>query len=191
MTGIDNRTLRVVPFRGNYYELSPDARALVRGHIYPVPDPTFPFLGVHFSRRIGGQVWAGPNALPSLAREGYRRTSVRMRDLGSMMSFPGSWRLARRYARTGVAEIWRDLVKSAAVREMQSLLPELEGDQVRRGAAGIRAQLVGRDGTLVDDFRFERAGPVLHVLNAPSPAATASLAIAQVIANELEPASHL
>ncbi|HEY6052289.1 MAG TPA: hypothetical protein VIU86_00075, partial [Gaiellaceae bacterium] len=162
------------------------AARLVRGHVYPVPDPDFPFLGVHFSRRIDDQVWAGPNAVPSLAREGYGRLRFDTRDALDVIRSPGLWRLARRYWRTGASEIWRDVVKRAAVREMRRYLPELRSRDVRFGPSGIRAQLLSRDGTLVDDFLLEQEGRVLHVLNAPSPAATASLAIGRRIAAQLE-----
>lgn len=179
------REPRIVPFRGDYFVLTPRAAALVRGHVYPVPDPAFPFLGVHFSRRIDGQVWAGPNAVPSLAREGYGRLRVDLRDALDVLRSRGLRALARRYWRTGTREIVRDLVKAAAVREMRRYLPELRGRDVRFGPSGIRAQLLARDGSLVDDFLIERDGHVLHVLNAPSPAATASLAIGRRIAREL------
>jgi L-2-hydroxyglutarate oxidase len=177
---------RIVPFRGDYYVLSPEAARLVRGHVYPVPDPDFPFLGVHFSRRIDDEVWAGPNAVPSLAREGYGRLRFDPRDALDVIRSPGLWRLARRYWRTGASEIWRDVVKRAAVREMRRYLPELRSRDVRFGPSGIRAQLLSRDGKLVDDFLLEQEGRVLHVLNAPSPAATASLAIGRRIAAQLE-----
>lgn len=182
---------RVVPFRGDYFVLAPEAARLVRGHVYPVPDPSFPFLGVHFSPRIDGQVWAGPNAVPALAREGYGRLSVDLRDARDLLGYPGFWRLAARYYRTGAGEIWRDVIKSAAVRELQRYLPELEERHVSFGPCGIRAQVLAHDGSLVDDFLMERAGDVLHVLNAPSPAATASLAIGRRIADRLDAAATL
>lgn len=182
---------RVVPFRGDYFVLAPEAARLVGGHVYPVPDPSFPFLGVHFSPRIDGQVWAGPNAVPALAREGYARLSVDLRDARDLLGYPGFWRLAARYYRTGAGEIWRDVVKSAAVRELQRYLPELEERHVSFGPCGIRAQVLARDGSLVDDFLMERDGDVLHVLNAPSPAATASLAIGRRIADRLDAAATL
>lgn len=180
---------RVVPFRGDYFVLAPEAARLVRGHVYPVPDPAFPFLGVHFSPRIDGQVWAGPNAVPALAREGYGRLSLDLRDARDVLGYPGFWRLAARYYRTGAGEIYRDVVKSAAVRELQRYLPELEERHVSFGPSGVRAQVLGRDGSLVDDFLMEREGDVLHVLNAPSPAATASLAIGRRIADRLDEAA--
>ncbi len=189
LTGAPSRETRIVPFRGDYYRLSPSAAALVRGHVYPVPDPTFPFLGVHFSRRIDGEVWAGPNAVPAFARLGYGRLSFSPRDTFDAASFPGTWRLARRYWRTGVAEMWRDVRKRAALKEMQRYVPELRIDDIEPGRSGIRAQLLGRDGSLVDDFTVVGSGRVTHILNAPSPAATASLAIGELVADRLLAAS--
>ena len=183
------RGQRVVPFRGDYFVLAPEAARLVRGHVYPVPDPLFPFLGVHFSPRIDGQVWAGPNAVPALAREGYGRLSLDLRDAVDLLGYPGFWRLAARYYRTGAGEVWRDVVKSAAVRELQRYVPELEERHVSFGPCGIRAQVLARDGSLVDDFLMERDGNVLHVINAPSPAATASLAIGRRIVDRLDEAA--
>ena len=130
LTGSTSDTYRVVPFRGDFYALSAEAAGLVNGLIYPVPDPAFPFLGVHFTKRIDGEVWAGPNAVPAFAREGYGRASVDLRDARDLLSYPGTWRLARKYARTGLREIWRDTVKPAAVQEMRRYLPSLRGDQV-------------------------------------------------------------
>jgi L-2-hydroxyglutarate oxidase LhgO len=176
---------RIAPFRGDFFVLSERARALVRALIYPVPDPTFPFLGVHFTRRIDGEVWAGPNAVPALAREGYGRLSVDLRDARELLGFPGFWRLARRYAATGATEIWRDVVKRSAVKAMRRYVPELDGGDVEFGPAGVRAQVLLRDGTLVDDFVLERNDRILHVVNAPSPAATASLAIGLRLASEI------
>ena len=150
-----------------------------------MPDPSFPVLGVHFSPRIDGQVWAGPNAVPALAREGYGRLSLDLRDAIDLLGYPGFWKLAARYYRTGAGEIYRDVVKSAAVREMQRYLPALHESQVSFGPSGVRAQVLGPDGSMVDDFLMERDGDVLHVLNAPSPAATASLAIGSRIADRL------
>ena len=173
---------RIVPFRGDYFVLAPGAAELVRGLVYPVPDPSFPFLGVHFTRRIDDAVWAGPNAVPSFAREGYGRLRVDLRDAAGVLASPGLRRLAARYWRTGVAEIWRDLVKPAAVAQMRRYLPELRAQDVAFGPCGIRAQLLAPDGELVDDFLIERRGRALHVLNAPSPAATASLAIGRRVA---------
>ena len=174
----------IVPFRGDYYTLTPEAATLVNGLLYPVPDPRFPFLGVHFTRRIDGQVWAGPNAVLAFKRTGYRRRDVSLRDLAEAVGNPGFRRLARTFWRTGAAEMWRDWSKGAFVREMQRYVPALRGDQVRFGPTGVRAQALGRDGTLVDDFDLAGGERVLHVRNAPSPAATSSLAIGARLAGE-------
>jgi len=176
---------RIVPFRGDYFVLRPPSAALIRGLVYPVPDPAFPFLGVHFTRRHDEAVWAGPNAVPSLARERYRRLGFDLRDGLDLAGSRGLWRLARRYWRTGAVEVWRDVVKPAAVREMQRYVPEIDPADVSFGPCGIRAQVVGPDGALVDDFLLEHQGNVLHVVNAPSPAATACLAIGARVADEL------
>ena len=173
---------RIVPFRGDYYTLDPTARGLVRGLIYPVPDPRFPFLGVHFTKRIDGAVWAGPNAVLAFAREGYRRRDVRPLELASTLAYPGFIRLAARHLRTGVAEMWRDWWKPAFVKELQRYLPRISGDQLTFGPSGVRAQALTRDGTLVDDFVLGDSGRVLHVRNAPSPGATSSLAIGRMLA---------
>jgi L-2-hydroxyglutarate oxidase LhgO len=179
----DDGTDAIVPFRGDYYTLTPDARDLVRGLIYPVPDPRFPFLGVHFTRRIDGEVWAGPNAVLAFARAGYRRRDVNLRDLAEVLGNRGFLRLAGRFWRTGAAEMWRDWSKGAFLRALRRYVPELRGDQIMFGPSGVRAQALERDGTLVDDFRFGGSGHALHVRNAPSPAATASLAIGREIAD--------
>ena len=172
---------RIIPFRGDYYTLTPDARGLVRGLLYPVPDPAFPFLGVHFTRRIDGEVWAGPNAVLAFAREGYRRRDASPGDLFGALTYPGFLRLARRFLRTGASEMWRDMSKRAFLRALQRYVPELRAEQLRPGPSGVRAQALARDGTLVDDFDLAGSGRVLHVRNAPSPAATASLAIGRVL----------
>jgi L-2-hydroxyglutarate oxidase LhgO len=176
---------RIIPFRGDYLVLRGSSAALVRGLVYPVPDPAFPFLGVHFTRRHDEAVWAGPNAVPSLARERYRRLGFDLRDARDLVGSRGLWRLARRYWRTGAVELWRDVVKRAAVREMRRYVPEIAPADVSFGPCGIRAQVVAFDGTLVDDFLLEHKGNVLHVVNAPSPAATACLAIGAQVADEL------
>lgn len=181
LTG-DDPEPRIVPFRGDYYTLTPDAAALVRGLIYPVPDPRFPFLGVHFTRRIDGSVWAGPNAVLAFAREGYRRRDIRPGDLAGTLAYPGFVRLASRYLRTGLTEMWRDWWKPAFVRDLQRYVPAITGDQLTFGPSGVRAQALRRDGTMVDDFSLGGSGRVLHVRNAPSPAATSSLAIGRVLA---------
>jgi L-2-hydroxyglutarate oxidase LhgO len=179
----DPGTDAIVPFRGDYYTLTPDARDLVRGLIYPVPDPRFPFLGVHFTRRIDGEVWAGPNAVLAFARAGYRRRDINLRDLAEVLGNRGFLRLAARFWRTGAAEMWRDWSKGAFLHALQRYVPELRADQIAFGPSGVRAQALDHDGRLVDDFRFGGSGHVLHVRNAPSPAATASLAIGREIAN--------
>jgi L-2-hydroxyglutarate oxidase LhgO len=189
LTAPSSSEVRITPFRGSFYTLAPAARGLVNGLIYPVPDPAFPFLGVHFTRRIDGEVWAGPNAVPAFARERYRRFSVNVGDTRDLLGFPGMRRLARGYFRTGAAELWRDLVKRAAVAQMRRYLPELQSRHVSYGRSGVRAQVLRRDGTLVDDFLIEQHRSTLHVLNAPSPAATACLAIGDWIAREANAAA--
>jgi (S)-2-hydroxyglutarate dehydrogenase len=173
----------IVPFRGEYYDLIPERSSLVRALIYPVPDPQFPFLGVHFTRRVNGTVDAGPNAVLALRREGYRRTDFSPRDLASSLSFPGFWRMAGKHWRYGLDEFHRSFSKSAFVRALQRLLPELRKEDLIPGGSGVRAQALRRDGTLVDDFQFVPSGRMLHVLNVPSPAATASLVIGRTIVN--------
>jgi L-2-hydroxyglutarate oxidase len=174
--------VRIVPFRGEYYVLRPERAALVRNLIYPVPDPRFPFLGVHFTRMIGGGVEAGPNAVLSLARHGYRRTSFSLRDACSTGSYVGFWRMARKFWKTGFGELHRSFSKRAFLSALRRLLPELELDDLRPGGAGVRAQALDRSGALVDDFRVIQADRMVHVLNAPSPAATASISIGRHIA---------
>ena len=175
-------SVRIVPFRGDYYRLTPERESLVRALIYPVPDPAFPFLGVHFTRMMRGGVEAGPNAVLSLKREGYRKTDFSARDALDTLAFPGFLRLAARYWRTGLGEMYRAFSKAAFVRALQRLLPELRGDDLVPGGAGVRAQALDVSGALVDDFSIEESGGAIHVLNAPSPAATASLAIGEIIA---------
>jgi L-2-hydroxyglutarate oxidase LhgO len=183
MTGPANgHAPRIVPFRGDYYTLRPDARHLVRGLLYPVPDPRFPFLGVHFTRRIDGEVWAGPNAVLAFAREGYRRRDVDLRDLAATLAYPGFVRLAARYLRTGLAEQWRDWWKPAFAAQLRRYVPQIRAEDLEFGPSGIRAQAVTRAGRLLDDFDVAGRDRVIHVRNAPSPAATASLAIGGVIA---------
>lgn len=172
----------ILPFRGEYYELVPERRELVRALIYPVPDPRFPFLGVHFTRGIDGGVHAGPNAVLALRREGYRRWSSSPSELADLARFRGTWGLARRYWRTGMGEYARSLWRPAFVRALQRLVPELTADDLVPAASGVRAQAVGRDGTLLDDFLISEGPHAVHVLNAPSPAATASLPIGAHVA---------
>jgi (S)-2-hydroxyglutarate dehydrogenase len=182
-------TTKIVPFRGEYYELAPGRESLCRNLIYPVPDPSFPFLGVHFTRMIGGGVECGPNAVLALAREGYRWRDVRPTDLIDTLAFRGFHQLARAHWRMGAAEIWRSLNKNAFVRALQKLLPALRASDLKPGRAGVRAQAVDASGKLVDDFLIQRTENAIHVLNAPSPAATASLAIARHIVDQIAPQS--
>ncbi|HLY81947.1 MAG TPA: L-2-hydroxyglutarate oxidase [Acidimicrobiales bacterium] len=183
---------RIVPFRGDYCALVPSARHLVRGLIYPVPDPSLPFLGVHFTRRIDGEVWAGPNAVLAFAREGYRRSTVHPRELAATLRYPGFRRLARRYWRMGAGEMWRDVSKRAFLRGVQRYVPELQLADLVWGPSGVRAQAVAADGSMVDDFAIVRTPRAVHVRNAPSPAATASLAIgAEIAATAAEILEHL
>nr|WP_205616331.1 L-2-hydroxyglutarate oxidase [Streptomyces harenosi] len=176
----DDPGMRIVPFRGEYYELArPD---LVRGLVYPVPDPAFPFLGVHLTRGIDGGVHIGPNAVPALAREGYGWGTVRPRELASTLAWPGSWHIARRHWRYGTGELRRSLSKAAFTGAVRRLLPAVTEDDLVPAAAGVRAQAVLPDGTLVDDFLIREGARTVHVLNAPSPAATASLPIGREVA---------
>lgn len=177
--------VRIVPFRGEYYELAPDRQDLVRGLIYPVPDPRFPFLGVHLTRRVDGSVEAGPNAVLALKREGYRWTDVSVRDALATAGWPGFWSMAGRFWRIGFYEVWRSLVKAAFVRDLQRLVPAIRPEDVHRAGAGVRAQAVDRHGGLLDDFRIVETDRAVHVLNAPSPGATASIAIGRMIAERL------
>ncbi len=172
-------SVRIVPFRGEYRSLTPDAARLVRGLVYPVPDPAFPFLGVHLTRGVDGGVHAGPNAVPALAREGYTWGDVNLTDLAGTLGYPGFWRLARRHHRSGLAEVGRSLSSRRFADSVRRLVPELREEDLVPAPAGVRAQAVRPDGTLVDDFLVERHGRVVHLLNAPSPAATASLEIAR------------
>jgi L-2-hydroxyglutarate oxidase LhgO len=185
MTG-DQGDERIIPFRGDYYTLTSDAAGLVRGLIYPVPDPRFPFLGIHLTRRIDGAVWAGPNAVLALSRRGYRRSDVDLPEVVAIARHGGFRALARRFWRTGLAEQWRDLSKRSFAAAVRRYLPELRTEQLRPGPSGVRAQAIDPYGTLVDDFRFGGRRRILHVRNAPSPAATASLAIAREIVDMAE-----
>ncbi|MER5440136.1 L-2-hydroxyglutarate oxidase [Streptomyces sp. NPDC002790] len=182
LTG-DDPEMRIVPFRGEYFELGrPD---LVRGLVYPVPDPAFPFLGVHLTRGIDGGVHVGPNAVPALAREGYGWGVVRPREVGGTLAWPGSWRMARSHWRYGAGEIHRSLSKSAFTKAVRRLVPGVVAEDMVPVAAGVRAQAVLRDGTLVDDFLIREGVRAVHVLNAPSPAATAALPIGREIAGRV------
>jgi len=173
--------VRIVPFRGEYYFLIPERTHLVRTLIYPVPDPKFPFLGVHFTRRIEGGVDAGPNAVLALKREGYKRTDFNLADFAGTLAYPGFWHMAGKYWRDGASEYYRSLSKGAFVKALQRLVPEIVSSDLVGDGSGVRAQAVRPDGSLVDDFQFVLAEKMLHVWNVPSPAATASLPIGQYI----------
>jgi|SRR5438477_3002354 len=173
--------VRIVPFRGEYYDLIPERQHLVRTLIYPVPDPRFPFLGVHFTRRIQGGVDAGPNAVLAFKREGYRRTDFNLGDFAGTVTYPGFWRMARKYWRDGASEFYRSMSKGAFVKALQRLVPEIVSSDLVADGSGVRAQAVRPDGSLVDDFHFVQAAKMLHVWNVPSPAATASLPIGRYI----------
>jgi L-2-hydroxyglutarate oxidase LhgO len=178
--------LRIVPFRGEYYDIAQEKQHLVRGLIYPVPDPRFPFLGVHFTTRIDGSVEAGPNAVLALAREGYSKSDVDPGEIAGLLAFPGFWVMGAKYWRNGAAEYYRSFSKAAFLKSLQKFLPQLTMDDLRPGGSGVRAQALDRKGHLVDDFRFAFSERMLHVCNVPSPAATASLAIASTVVNQFE-----
>jgi (S)-2-hydroxyglutarate dehydrogenase len=181
MAGVDSE-VTIIPFRGEYYDLVPERRSLCTNLIYPVPDPQFPFLGVHLTRAPNGEVEAGPNAVLAWKREGYKKSDFSFDDVNELFAFRGFWQMASRHLRTGIDEMVRSLYKPAFVRAVQELVPEIRSKDLVAGRAGVRAQAVLADGTLLDDFRFAEGPGMLHVLNAPSPAATASLAIAKHIA---------
>ncbi len=174
--------VQIIPFRGEYYFLRPERESLVKGLIYPVPDPEFPFLGVHFTRTIHGEVEAGPNAVLAFAREGYRWTSFKPLELAGTLRYPGFWSMARKYWKVGAWEVQRSLLKKKFVESLQRLVPELKPEDIAPGGSGVRAQAVRPDGTLLDDFSIVSSADAIHVLNAPSPGATASLAIGRHIA---------
>ena len=177
---------RIIPFRGEYYKIAPERQFLVKNLIYPVPDPTFPFLGVHFTRMARGGVEAGPNAVFAYAREGYSHTDINLRDLWRTVSFKGFWAITAKYWQTGCGELYRSLSKKAFVRALQKLLPEIRESDLVAGGAGVRAQAVSAGGALVDDFIIKHSRRAIHILNAPSPGATASLAIGQQISEMAE-----
>ena len=180
MMGVDIG-VRIIPFRGEYFSLKPDRTHLVNGLLYPVPDPAMPFLGVHFTRRISGSVEAGPNAVLALKREGYRRSSFNLGDALGTLSYPGFWRMSFKYWKTGIKEQYRSMVKSVFVRSLQTLVPEVRGEDLYQPGAGVRAQAVDRKGQLLQDFSIAETEQAIHVLNAPSPGATASLTISHYI----------
>jgi len=173
--------LRIVPFRGEYYTVAPQRRELVKNLIYPVPDPALPFLGVHFTRTVTGKIEAGPNAVLAFAREGYSKTDINLKDAWEVFAFPGFRAMAGRYWKTGIGEMYRSVSKRAFLKALQRLLPELSAGDLHPGGSGVRAQAISREGALVDDFVISATAHAIHVLNAPSPGATASLAIGQLI----------
>jgi len=177
--------VRIVPFRGEYYVIRAERAGLVRGLIYPVPDPALPFLGVHFTRGIDDVVEAGPNAVLALKREGYKWGDVSVKDVMDWASFPGFWRMTRSQWRGGAAEIVRSLSRARFLESLRILLPALNDRDIERGGSGVRAQAVSLDGRLVDDFHIQTSPGMVHVLNAPSPAATASLAIGREVAERI------
>ena len=177
---------QIVPFRGEYYELKPEAHHLCRTLIYPVPDPSFPFLGVHFTRMVHGGVECGPNAVLAFAREGYKKTDINLRDLCESLSYPGFIKLALKNWKTGMGEMWRSFSKRAFVKALQRLIPEIKSEQLFAVPSGVRAQALLRDGSLAEDFLIEESDRVVNVCNAPSPAATASLNVGKLIVEELE-----
>ncbi len=176
----------IIPFRGEYYDLVQARRGLCKNLIYPVPDPRFPFLGVHYTRAVDGKVEAGPNAVLAFKREGYRKTDFSPKDIASLLAYGGFWKMASQHWRTGFAEMHRSLSKAAFVRSLQALIPEITAADLEPGRAGVRAQAVDADGLLADDFRLLEGEAMLHVLNAPSPAATASIAIGESLAASAE-----
>ncbi|MFC7277054.1 L-2-hydroxyglutarate oxidase [Paractinoplanes rhizophilus] len=182
----DTAAPRIIPFRGEYMRVKPEKSGMVRGLIYPVPDPRYPFLGVHYTRRVDGSLEVGPNAVLATAREGYRRADVSARDLWGIATWPGAWRMAGRHWRTGVKEMYGSFSRRAYMRAARRYVPEIGVHDVVRAGAGVRAQAVDRDGSLVDDFRIHRLGAVTAVRNAPSPAATSSMAIAEHVMDVIE-----
>ncbi len=176
---------KIVPFRGEYYELTPTAQHLCKNLIYPVPDPSFPFLGVHFTRLIVGGVECGPNAVLAFSREGYLKRNISPRDLAETLTYPGFLRLARKYWRTGMGEMWRSFSKRAFVKALARLVPEIRAEHLQPAPSGVRAQALARDGSLIDDFLILETERVVNVCNAPSPAATAALNIGRLIVEKL------
>ena len=178
--GVDTG-VRIIPFRGEYFSLRPDRSQLVNGLIYPVPNPQLPFLGVHFTKRIGGSVEAGPNAVLAFSREGYRKTSFSLSDTLGTLTYPGFWRMSMAHWVTGLREQYRSMVKASFVRSLQKLVPEIQSDDLGEPGAGVRAQAIDRQGRLLQDFSIAETEHAIHVLNAPSPGATSSLAISRYI----------
>lgn len=185
MTGHGDN-LKIIPFRGEYYEIKPEKQYLVKNLIYPVPDPNFPFLGVHFTRMIGGGVEAGPNAVLAFQREGYKKSDINLEELSESLRWPGFQKVALKYWRTGMGEMYRSFSKAAFTKALQKLMPELREDDLIPGGAGVRAQACDKDGGLIDDFLILESKGVVNVCNAPSPAATSSLAIGETVAKLAE-----
>jgi L-2-hydroxyglutarate oxidase len=185
MSGTPDEGVRIMPFRGEYHHVVGASAALVRNLIYPVPDPRFPFLGVHLTRDVHGGIHAGPNAVLALAREGYRWADIQLDDVWVMARHRGTWRLARRHWRTGLAEVNRSMRRGVLVRALQRLVPDLRAGDLVPAPSGVRAQAVGSDGALLDDFVLAEASDAVHVINAPSPAATASLEIGRLVAERV------
>lgn len=181
MCGI-NPKVKIIPFRGEYYTIKKEKESLVKNLIYPVPDPRFPFLGVHFTRMIKGGCEAGPNAVLAFKREGYKHSQISVKDTGEMLVYPGFWIMASKFYKMGIAEFYRSFSKKKFVESLQRLVPGVESDDIERGGAGVRAQALGRNGSLLDDFCIEEGEKMIHILNAPSPAATASISIGESIA---------
>ena len=184
LTGQDPES-RIVPFRGEFYVLKPAARHLCRNLIYPVPNPSFPFLGVHFTRMVDGTVECGPNAVLAFAREGYRKRDINLYDMFESLTYSGFLRLALRYWKVGAGEMWRSISKTAFVRELKHLIPAIESDQLESAPSGVRAQAISPDGSMVDDFWIRENDRIVNVCNAPSPAATSSLNIGKLIVEKL------
>ena len=177
---------KIVPFRGDYLILKPEKRYLVKGNIYPVPDPSFPFLGVHFTPRMNGDIWLGPNAVLAFAREGYNFTTINFGDLFETLTYSGFIKMAGKYFSTGMGEMYRDVLRSAYVKALQRYIPELQVEDTLTGPSGVRAQAMMSDGSMVDDFVFDGDNGVVNVRNAPSPAATSSLAIGRYVSDEAD-----
>ncbi len=186
LSGVDPK-VKIIPFRGEYFELKPEAQSLVNHLIYPVPDPAFPFLGVHFTRMIGGGIECGPNAVLAFAREGYGKFQINVGELFESLTYPGFLRIAARYWKTGVGEMWRSVSKAAFVKALSRLLPEIRAEHLEPVPSGVRAQAISADGTMVDDFLIVEHQRIINVCNAPSPAATAALKIGQTISERLSP----
>lgn len=181
----EENDLRIIPFRGEYFKLKPERESLVKHLIYPVPDPEFPFLGVHFTRMISGGIEAGPNAVLAFKREGYKFSDFNFKDMGQTLAWPGFWKIVAKYGQTGIGEIYRSLSKAAFTRSLQKLIPEINQDDLIEGGAGVRAQACDKKGNLIDDFNFLQNGNIIHVRNAPSPAATSSLSIGKLISEKI------